>query len=235
MKRINEKNGTPCINVDSTVLGAANCIGPNGEVYVSWVGPYGVTFDMSTDAGNTWLEKDIVVSELPGGFKFNVPGVYRTFGFASMGCDNSSGPLKGSIYICWADQRNGTDNTDVWISKSVNGGLSWSKPVIVNDDKTRTHQFFSWMTVDQSTGNIYVVFYDRRNYKGLETDVYLAKSTDGCETFTNERISQWPFEPDQTVFFGDYINITANNGKIRPVWTRLEGSMLSVWTAIIDE
>jgi len=36
------------------------------------------------------------------------------------------------------------------------------------------------------------------------------------------------------VFFGDYTNITAHNGRIRPIWARADGVSMSIWTAIID-
>jgi hypothetical protein len=36
------------------------------------------------------------------------------------------------------------------------------------------------------------------------------------------------------VFFGDYTNIAAWNGKIYPIWMRLQGS-LSVWNVIIED
>lgn len=234
MKRLNDKSGSFCTNVDSTVLGATVCVDVNAEVYVTWAGPFGLMFDRSTDAGTTWLNNDVTAADLPS-FKLNVPGIYRCFGFPSMACDHSYSASHGAIYLSWTDQRNGLENTDVWIVKSVNDGFTWSAPKRVNDDMTKKHQFFSWMTVDQSNGNIYVVFYDRRNYDGLETDVYLAKSTDGGETFVNERISQSSFVPDQSIFFGDYINIVASGGMVRPIWTRLENSKLSIWTAIIDE
>jgi hypothetical protein len=90
------------------------------------------------------------------------------------------------------------------------------------------------MTVDQSTGYIYVVFYDRRNYVNENTDVYMAFSRDGGVTFINERISESPFFPESSAFMGDYINIAASNGVVRPVWTRVDTTQLSVWTAIID-
>jgi hypothetical protein len=77
------------------------------------------------------------------------------------------------------------------------------------------------------------VFYDRRNYTNTATDVYLAKSTDGGNTFTNFIISSSAFTPTSGTFFGDYTNITAHNGKVRPIWARLQGT-LSVMTAIVD-
>jgi len=64
--RINETSGD-CIDSDNTVEGAVPTVGPNGEIYVSWAGPDGLVFDKSTDGGNTWLEDDIFVSNIPGG------------------------------------------------------------------------------------------------------------------------------------------------------------------------
>jgi hypothetical protein len=90
------------------------------------------------------------------------------------------------------------------------------------------------MTIDQTTGYLYTVFYDRRNYSDANTDVYMARSTDGGTTWINERVSASPFAPTSGTFFGDYNNITAANGRVRPMWTRLTGSGLSVWTALID-
>ena len=66
-----------------------------------------------------------------------------------------------------------------------------------------------------------------------QTDVYLATSTDGGETWVNERISESAFTPLEGVFFGDYNDIAAHQGMIRPIWTRLSEGKLSVHTALI--
>jgi hypothetical protein len=52
--------------------------------------------------------------------------------------------------------------------------------------------------------------------------------------FTNEKISATPFVPRSDVFFGDYIGISAFAGHVRPLWMRLDGTTLSLWTALID-
>ena len=64
------------------------------------------------------------------------------------------------------------------------------------------------MSVDQTTGSIYIVFYDRRNTTGDNTDVYMARSTDGGNNFSNVQISASSFLPNSSTFFGDYTNIT---------------------------
>jgi len=232
--RINQVAGI-CLDDDATVEGAVPAVGPNGEVYVCWTGPAGIRFDRSLDGGQTWLENDIHVADMPGGWDFNVPGIYRCNGLPFMSCDLSGGPNHGTIYISWSDQRNGVNNTDVWLAKSTDGGNTWSAPIMVNNDNTITaHQFFNSMTIDQSSGYLYFVFYDRRNYTNNQTDVYMAYSTDGGTTIHNRKISASPFTPLSTVFFGDYTYISAHNGVIRPIWGRMNGGALSIWTAKVD-
>lgn len=208
---ISDRSGD-CIDSDNTVEGAVPCVGPNGEIYVSWAGPLGLVFDKSTDGGLTW-GTDIFVSSIPGGWDFDVSGIYRCNGLPITACDTSQSPYRGNIYINWSDQRNGPSNTDVFFVKSTDGGNTWSSPLKVNDDNSNRHQFFTWMTIDQTTGVIYIVFYDRRNTIGNATEVYVARSTNGGESFTNFKVSQSSFTPSSNIFFGDYTNIAAFNKK----------------------
>jgi hypothetical protein len=228
-KRINKLAGD-CIDSDSTVEGAVPAVGPNGEVYVAWAGPKGLTFNKSLDQGEHWLAEETLISDIPGGWDYSIPGIYRANGLPITVCDLSNGPHRGTIYVNWSDQRNGLNDTDIWLAKSTDGGQSWSAPIRVNDDSGIYHQFFTYMAIDQVTGYLYFVFYDRRNYPDENTDVYLAVSQDGGETFINRKISESPFFPNEGVFFGDYTNITVNNGIVRPIWTRLNNGQLSIWT-----
>ncbi|NVO18055.1 MAG: exo-alpha-sialidase [Bacteroidetes bacterium] len=233
-KRISKVAGD-CHDDDNTVEGAVPCVGPNGEVYVTWSGPLGLVFNRSTDQGVTWLDSSVIVSSNPGGWNYSISGIDRSNGMPVTCCDLSQGPHRGTIYTNWSDQRNGPNDTDVWLVKSTDGGNSWSSPKRVNDDPPGKQQFFNWMTVDQATGYIYIIFYDRRNYANDQTDVYLASSRDGGETFDNMRISAAPFTPNPAVFFGDYTNITAHNNIVRPIWAALSGSNAkSINTALID-
>jgi hypothetical protein len=231
--RINHQAGD-CIDEDNTVEGAVPALGPNGELYVAWTGPEGIVFNTSADGGSTWLPAERHVSDVPGGWDYIIPGLNRCNGLPVTCCDVSNGPHRGNIYINWTDQRNGSNDTDVWMIKSADGGNTWSDVKCVNDDGPGRHQFLSWMCVDQVTGYVYFVFYDRRNYSSNQTDVYLAVSKDGGEHFINYRISETPFTPVSAVFFGDYTNISAHNNVIRPIWGRCDSGPTSIWTAIID-
>lgn len=231
--RVSDRGGN-CIDSDSTVEGAVPAVGPNGEIYVSWSGPLGIMFDKSTDGGLTF-GTDRFVTDQPGGWDYDVPGIYRANGLPITLCDTSRSPYRGTIYINWSDQRNGLNNTDVFLIKSTDGGTTWGAVRRVNDDLTTTHQFFTWMTIDPATGFLYCIFYDRRNYTTTQTDVYVARSTDGGESFQNFRVSESSFSPQASVFFGDYTGIAAFNRKVYPIWMRMDGTTLSVWTALISD
>ena len=227
------------MDADNTVEGAVPAVGPAGQLYVAWAGPkvrnsqFGIFFNKSTNAGQTWLSDPIYVCDQPGGWDYGVAGIYRCNGLPATCCDAGNSPYSGNIYINWTDSA-GVNDHDVKFVKSTNGGVNWSSVKRVNNDAAGKEQFFSWMSVDQSNGHIYIVFYDRRNYTDNNTDVYLARSTDGGETFTNFVVSSSPFLPQASTFFGDYNGITASAGKVRPIWTRLVGGTLSIWTAIVD-
>lgn len=231
---INQFEGD-CLDDDNTTEGAVPAFGPNGEIYVAWAWNNKIWFDKSLDGGKTWLKEDIVAADQPGGWAFDIPGISRCNGMPILLCDLSNGPNRGTLYINWSDQRNGTHDTDVFVVKSTDGGNTWSKPVRVNDDAPGKQQFFTWMAIDQTNGHLYGMFYDRRNYgNDARTDVYLAVSHNGGQTFKNMKVSESPFEPESETFFGDYNHISAHDGIVRPIWTRLQGGKLSVWTAIID-
>ena len=231
---ISDRSGD-CIDSDNTDEGAVPCVGPDGQIYVSWAGPLGLMFDKSTDGGATF-GNDIFVSDIPGGWDYAISGIYRANGLPITACDTgSTSPYEGNIYINWSDQRNGSTNTDVFFVKSTDGGNTWTTPLRVNDDATTREQFFTWMTIDQTTGFIYTCFYDRRNTTGSTTDVFVARSTDGGNTFEDFKVNQSSFTPTSSVFFGDYTNIAAYNRMVYPMWMSLDNYSLSVWTAIIND
>ena len=224
-----------CLDDDGTTEGAVPAVGPDGTLYVAWALNERIYFDRSRDGGKTWLAEDPVIAEQPGGWTIRIPGINRANGMPVTTCDLSEGPYRGSVYVHWADQRHGEADTDLWLAASRDGGDTWGAPVRINTDSAGHQQFFSWLTVDPVTGYLYCVFYDRRAYDDLRTDVYLGWSRDGGQSWQNTRISKRPFVPEAGVFFGDYSHIAAYDGQIRPIWTRMDDGRTSVWTALIEE
>ncbi len=222
-----------CVDDDETVEGATPAIGPNGEIYVSWSGPEGLVFKSSLDNGLSWQDDEIRVSDLPGGWAFDIPGIFRCNGMPVTKCDLSGGENHGTIYINWSDQLNGEDDTDIWLTKSTDGGQTWTDRIKVNEAKENSQQFFTWMDIDQTTGYLYFIYYDR-DEESQKTRVKLSLSKDGGQHFFHFLVSDSEFLPTKEVFFGDYNNISAHDGIVRPIWTEMENKKLSVWTALID-
>ncbi|MBT1702522.1 sialidase family protein [Chryseosolibacter indicus] len=223
-----------CLDDSNANTGAFPAISMEGKMYVVWTNKGKMYLDRSYDGGNMWLSNDVFVGDQIGGSNMNIPGHKRCNSLPVFLSNNSKTNALGQLYLLWADQRNGADNTDIWFMRSANGGDNWTIPTKVNNDNTKRHQYVPWMAVDQASGYVYVMFYDRRDYEDERTDVYIAYSTDGGSTFKNVKVSESPFIPSTKVSIGDYNSISAHKGVIAPVWTRIDNGVTSVWTSIIS-
>jgi hypothetical protein len=232
--RVSEKAGD-CLDDDETTEGAVPAVGPNGEIYVAWAVDETIWFDRSMDNGKSWMAHDIAATDIVGGWAQTVSAIGRVNGMPVTGVDISSESIyQGRIYINWTDARNGDDDIDVFICYSDDNGDTWSSPIRVNNDGAGSQQFFTWMAVDPVSGSIHIVFYDRRAHEDETTDVYVASSNDGGLTWTNRLVSESSFLPQGKVFFGDYNNISAVDGHVRPIWTREVNGVLTIMTALLD-
>lgn len=230
---INDISGD-CIDSDGTTEGAVPTVGPDGTVHVVWSNQGVLWYDRSKDDGQTWLPYDRPITRQFGGWDMEIPGVGRCNGMPVLVADRGRSRHRGNLYVLFADQRAGVTDTDIFLIRSTDGGETWTKPLRVNQDPKGKHQFFPWLAVDESTGYLYAVYYDRRAYADNQTDVYVAYSTDGGQTFKERKISERPFTPVDGPFFGDYNNIAAVQGRIVPVWTRMDDRATTVWTTILS-
>ena len=86
------------------------------------------------------------------------------------------------------------------------------------------------MTVDQSDGYVYIIYYDRREHDDEQTDVYLAYSIDNGTTFQNVKISEQSFSATD---LGSYMGIDAYKGMIVPVWASYRDGKLAINTTVV--
>ncbi|MGQ9642968.1 MAG: hypothetical protein ACUVT3_03820, partial [Ignavibacterium sp.] len=227
--------------------------GPNGEVYATFAiydnwgtGVYGedaIGFAKSTDGGATW-SKARIYSAPNFGIRGNLKSTnIRVSSFPSMAVDCSGGARNGFIYIVWP-QRGvspaGSD-PDIVMIRSTNGGASWSSPIRVNNDALNNgkDQYYPWCTVDQSNGALHIVFYDNRNTTSDSSGVWMASSFDGGFTFDNFQVSDANFKPKPisglaSGYQGDYIGITASNGKVYPIWADDRTGNYQAWSTIVS-
>jgi hypothetical protein len=233
--RISEKPGD-AVDSSNTVMGAVPAVGPKGEVYVVWGGPLGIVLAESKDAGYSF-GKNRVIAEMPG-WDFPIKGIGRADGLPSVGVNVSTGKDRGSIYVAWADTRNG--DPDVFCIASRDGGQTWTKPQRVNADAVGNgrEQWFPWMVVDPVDGSVNIAYYDRGPYEKTMTGVTLSRSVDGGRTFVHHRVTPQPFDLNlgKGNFFGDYLGIDAVGGRVAVLYMHpMEGTpQLGISAAVFD-
>ena len=224
----------------NAIKGSVPAIGPNGELYITWCGKTisasssSVWFQKSLDGGATWMMQDKIVDTQGPTWYYSVPGFVYGTGFPGIATDVSGGQHNGNIYVTWCDQRNGANNTDIFLARSTDGGTTWNT-VMVNNDNTGKHQSHPWVCVDQTSGAVYMVWYDKRNYSDMNSDVYLGWSYDGGLTFSQAKINTVSATPPNSNLWTDYIGITAHGGKIHPIWSaeNVNGGV-DEWTTTIN-
>ncbi|HNY01811.1 MAG TPA: T9SS type A sorting domain-containing protein [Bacteroidales bacterium] len=210
--------------------------GPDGEVYAAWAvydnwpgDEKAVGFSKSLDGGNTWSTAFRAINNLKGIRTTGVTQNMRVNSFPSMAVDLSNSPYRGTIYIVWTNIGypgvNSGTGSSVYMIKSTDKGATWSSAKRINSDSTAGKQhYLPWITCDQATGQVSVVFYDNRNCASTEAEAWMAYSTDGGSTFTDLKVSDVTFTPSPipnmaSKYMGDYLAISAYGGKAFPCWT----------------
>lgn len=223
-------------------IGGGMSVGPSGEIGITWSGgfPNQIHFKKSTDGGITWSASPVIVDNnvQPANdyAAFIEHSVGATSQFTSLSYDVSGGPYNGNLYCVWDDLRNGTDNADIFLARSTDGGQSWETQRI-NDDTTTRNQILSTVAVDASSGWIYVSYLDARLNKDNFDDTlhyYLAWSSDGAQTFQTIRVSQQA--STLTWLHSDYMGMDAYQGNVHLLW--VGGNTATgqqTWTACVTQ
>jgi hypothetical protein len=214
-----------------------------GNVYVAWeqfpaaLPTNEIDISKSTNGGTTFAPKVTVSIVTTVGSIFGLlEGGFRNNEFPSLAIDLSR--ANGPLYITWNDGRFGVTPDgfppfsgatynfgDVLVSRSNNGGASWSAPVKVNDSSsdddnpvaTLADHYLPGAAVDRN-GRVGICFYDRRkDPENFLIDRECASSNDGGHTWTNHRITRESFSPSiaadlliNPVYMGDYDGVAAD-------------------------
>jgi hypothetical protein len=231
------------------VPGTNNCtygdvaIGPAGEVMnvctLTETGTGGGRLLVSvnpTGVGGTFGKSIFVADSHVGGFDFIPAQPDRSIDAEpGLAWDRTGGPHNGRVYLIYTFRfTNQDNNTDIYSRYSDDEGVTWSAPVRVNDDTTQNSQFLPKISLDPTTGNLAVVWYDSRNDLGTggpgdtngvpndDAQFWGAFSTDGGQSFTkNFQISAGTSNSRDAmngIDYGDYTGLSFYGGIAHPVW-----------------
>lgn len=163
-----------------------------------------------------------------------------------MRVDKSNGANSGNLYVVWT--ANGVDDlkttgTDIYFSKSKDGGSTWTAARILNNDKLAEHdQFFPSLAVN-SKGTLVITWYDRREDEGNEmTKYYMTTSKDGGDNFLND----FPVSTTASDFtvigqsngnfgVGEYTQVVTTDNYAIPFWADGRGNdgNIEVFTSLV--
>jgi hypothetical protein len=200
-----------------------------GKIFVN-VDPDGVAPDLF---GN----RVFVASTHVGGFNF-IPAQAERSVDAEPGLawDRTGGPHNGRVYVVYSlEEKNGSNDLNIYVRHSDDDGATWSTPLRVNDDTGTNSQFMPKIALDPTDGHLAVVWYDARNDLGTggagDTDGIPnddaqfrgAFSTDGGTSFSsNLQISAGTSNSHDSgngIDYGDYTGLSFYGGTAYPSWS----------------
>ena len=200
----------------------------SSDVYVAWsrfpfpsaIPGYGnvTAFARSTDDGETWeapveLSPEFLTQDL-------ILGNDRSHNFPSLAVDRTRSRRTGTIYLVYSNNDT-ADGADIVFQKSTDGGAVFSAPVALNSRPGNDRaQWFPWVAVDDTTGRVWVFYYDQGiSTSGHVTEVTYLFSDDGGETWEHPRpLTQRAFKAGHgndtsQPNLGDYNQLVADGGR----------------------
>ncbi len=195
----------------------------------------------STDKGVTWSAPIVIAQAQALGVR---DPENRTDVRDSADMGSIAVSRQGTLVAAWQDARfSGGVRDGIALSRSTDGGLTWSAPVRINHDPNV--QAFSPTVAIRDDGTIGVTYYDFRNNTpdptSLPTDLWLAQSADGV-TWRESHVAG-PFDlslaPNALgLFLGDYHALTSIGTTFVPFYVRTNdgnsGNRTDVFAGLVN-
>jgi hypothetical protein len=201
-------------------IGIVPLVGPGGILHAVWLnfGFRAITLRAahSTDGGRTW-SAPVEISQVDAA---GVSGSRTGAGIPAAAIDARS----GALYAVWQDSRFTPGTDQVVLSRSLDGGETWSDPQKISDGPGSAANFTPAVAVSPE-GWVGVSYYSFRNNKaGILVDEYLAVSKTQGQSFAKSlRVSpaSWDLRYAATsegFFLGDYQGLAATSKTFYPLW-----------------
>jgi Neuraminidase (sialidase) len=188
--------------------------------------PFRFAVIRSTDHGDTW--SDPITIALDGSIDVRDPDtgadVRTGEGLPEIAVDRNS----GALYAVWSDGRfSGGADSAIALSKSTDGGVSWSLPTRVNLNTPAGVDAFTPSVEVAADGTVGVSFYDFRHNTaaaGALTDHFLVHSHDGGTTWSETQLTPTSFDIEAApvargYFLGDYVGLATRGNSFVPFFT----------------
>jgi hypothetical protein len=203
-------------------LGVVSVSGPGGVVHAVWTrferNSATLMSARSEDGGDNW-SAPVAIAQI---FAAGVEGLRTGDGLASVAVDRET----GTLYVVWQDDRFSPGTDQVVLSRSSDGGGTWSSPLLVSDGPRDAPNFTPAVAVN-GNGLVGVSHYSLRNDPARRNfaDEYLSISRDQGQSFEpGKRVSSVSWDlgsaavTEGGLFLGDYQGLVAGRQTFFPVW-----------------
>lgn len=162
-------------------------IGFDPAVDVDKSGTFYYSYGVAPLSGN--YPNAIVVARSPNGISWEkrTPVTFNSNKYFDdkyyLAIDRSNSAYANRIYVSW--DRNTSTNQILYIAYSLNGGMSWSAPIKVNDGTSKFERVIgAYPAVDHNTGVVYDSWHDY-----AKDIIFVDKSTNGGVSWGNDVIA----------------------------------------------
>ncbi|MEA2564143.1 MAG: hypothetical protein QOH06_5647 [Acidobacteriota bacterium] len=203
-------------------VGIVPMVAPGGVVHAVWAhldddrSPFELLASRSEDGGVTWSAPVEIARTQPANVRFQRTGEILPTAAVD--------PRTGRLYVAWMDDRFTSGVPQVVLSRSDDGGRTWSAPQRVSDGPGDAPSFTPALAVS-GEGRVAVSYYSLRNDPSRQflTDLYAATSRDGVSFGGSRRVSSTSFDVRfaavaQALFLGDYQGLVGGNKLFYALW-----------------
>jgi hypothetical protein len=191
----------------------------------------------------SWSKREIIISDFRRGIVVDPDdgAAHRT---GDINAEAVVDPTTGAVYVVWQDLRFGP-RSSVAFSQSLDGGLTWSSPIRVNQtpaadpgEPAGNNQAFTPMVQVLDDGTVAVSYYDFRNNTAdggatTPTDAFVVNCDNDCDDPNNwddeTRVTDASFDSRKApvargFFLGDYEGLGSSGDAVFPFFAMTHGS-----------
>lgn len=231
------------------ILGPLPRVASDGDLFVTaWDVVDEHWLYRSSDSGASFDPRQLIAlrMDIGGSYGSRFPGTFRVLPFGVSAVD----PNDGTLYFLFPDTTDlvgGNANVDLYLTKSIDEGSTWSTPAAIGFDGAQIgDQFFPWIEIDDES-RLHLVYYDSQNtlqdddvIDGM-LDAYYAYSEDAGATWTAHRLTPAPFNSNDDgldrksgQFIGDYNGLAIGGTRVYPSYMSTQNGDADIFVHAID-
>ncbi len=238
----NQRNIAPTVSDGVFRVYGDIAVGANGQVLVTYSkgvtggapeGPAEIMVQLDPDGfGSEPFGPPIRATKTNVGPRTEIPtqAINAIDARGRLAWDRSESSYQGRVYLIYTDSASiGATDTNILLRFSDDNGLTWSAPTDI--DTTSKASFLPAIAVDQSSGNLAMVWYDSdgdASQGSTSASFIVTLSDDGGRTHrlryvvspgSSDATSASVTDEGKSFQFGRFAGIAFSNGIVQPIWT----------------